>query len=309
MGSVSRAQALLLSHPDVQGAYVQDAPTDQLLPRLPKMAVEGDSLQVTKVDTLATASFISSGGAADNSATSYDATARKFELRRVAAKVEVTGDVAQNVSAINDVFEQQIQAKMLAIWEAVGEKLIYGDGVDPNPFGLETLASQHPNGPIDNGGALLALADLDEMIQHVRPWDGSQPRAFVMNREQYKNLGGLAATAGIRLPFAPEPILGREVAHYMGVPILVSDYIKTDETSSPDTTSVYLVFFGPREGEPQLGGLVWFYNEDTGAGIRVDGPHRTSATQDLLYADLELNIGFASLSTGSVLRMHNIRSS
>jgi hypothetical protein len=51
---------------------------------------------------------------------------------------------------------------------------------------------------------------------------------------------------------------------------------------------------------------VWFYNEDTGAGVRVDGPHRTSSATDLLFADLELNIGFATLSTGSVLRRFNI---
>jgi HK97 family phage major capsid protein len=308
MSSVDRAQALLLSHPDVMGAYVADAPTDQLLPRLPKIGIRGDSLQVTKVDTLATASFISSGGNADASATTYDTTAREFPLRRIAAKVEVTGDVAQNVSMINDVFEQQIQAKMLAIWETVGDKLIYGDGTDPNPYGLEQLATEHPAGVLDNAGALLALADLDELIYNVRPWDGGQPRAFVMNREQYWKVAGLAHTAGFDLRFAPDPILGRDVAHYMGVPILVSDHISEAETVGPDTTSVYLVFLGPRDGEPQLGGLVWAYNQDTGAGIRVDGPHRTSAVQDLLYADLELNIAFASLSTGSVLRMSNIQS-
>jgi hypothetical protein len=38
----------------------------------------------------------------------------------------------------------------------------------------------------------------------------------------------------------------------------------------------------------------------------VDGPHRNSSTTDILFATLELNIGFASLSTGAVYRLSNI---
>jgi hypothetical protein len=90
----------------------------------------------------------------------------------------------------------------------------------------------------------------------------------------------------------------------MGVPVLVSDFIT--DTESTNKTSVYLVILGSRDGEAQFGGLVWFYNQDTGAGVRVDGPHRTSGATDVLFASLELNIGFASLSTGSVLRLSTI---
>jgi len=303
MASVTKAQAQLLSHPQVLGAYVETAKTDQLLPRVPKMMIRGDSLQCTEVDALATASFISSGGMADDSATTYQATARKFETRRIAAKVEVTGDIAQNVSMVNDVFEQQIQAKMLAMWSTVGEKLIYGTGTDPEPSGLQTLASENPAGLL-TAGASLTLAHLDSMIESMSPWDGGQPRVFVMNKGQYSALAALCHAAGFTTPMQPDPILGLPVAHYMRVAVLVSDYII--DTEDTDKTSIYLVHLGPREDEPQLGGFVWFYNEDTGAGIRVDGPHRTSATADLLYADLEINIGFASLSSGSVLRLQQI---
>ena len=44
MGSVDKSQALLVSHAQVLGAYVGSYPTDQLLPRIPKMMVRGDSL-------------------------------------------------------------------------------------------------------------------------------------------------------------------------------------------------------------------------------------------------------------------------
>ena len=253
---------------------------------------------------LATADFISSGGDADASETTYQASARVFGLRRIAAKVEVSGEIAQNISMVNDVFEQQIQAKMLAIWGAVGTRLIYGDGVDPEPAGLETLAAENPAGvltPAAGAGGALALPDLDTLIANMYPWDGGQPRFFVMNRGQYKRFAALCHAAGFTPPFLPDPVLGLPLATHMGVPVLVSDFITDTEPST--RTSIYLVHLGPRQNEPQLGGLVWFYNEDTGAGIRVDGPHRTSADADLLYADLELNIGFASLSSGAVLRM------
>ena len=148
------------------------------------------------------------------------------------------------------------------------------------------------------------LAKLDEMIRLLRPWDGDTQRAFVMNRGRYAKFVALCHAAGFDPAIVPDRILGKPLAHYMGVPVLVSDFITDTETLV--TTSVYLACLGTREGEPQFGGLVWFYNRDTGPGIRVDGPHRTSGTTDLLFSTLELNIGFASLSTGSVLRMSSV---
>ncbi len=303
MASVTRAQALLLSHPDVLGSYVKENNTDQLLPRVPKLMVRGDSLQVTAVETLGGAAFVTSGGAVNDAATSYVSTARKFELRRMATKVEVSGDIAQNVSMINDVFEQQIQAKMVSMWNVAGEKLIYGTGSDPEPAGLETLAGENTNSPTVAGGPL-SLTMLDDMIEKMKPWDGGQPLYFVMNSGQYKKFTNLVHSAGFDVSFKPDPILGRMLACYMGVTIIVSDWINNSEGAG--TTSVYCVHMGTREGDAQFGGLVWFYNEDTGAGIRVDGPHRTSAVEDLMYADLELNLGFASLSTDSVLRLEQV---
>jgi hypothetical protein len=38
----------------------------------------------------------------------------------------------------------------------------------------------------------------------------------------------------------------------------------------------------------------------------VDGPIRTSTDDDILFATLELNVGFASLSTGSVVRLQGV---
>ncbi len=63
---------------------------------------------------------------------------------------------------------------------------------------------------------------------------------------------------------------------------------------------------GRRRVHPQLDGLVWCYNLDTGPGIRADGPHRSSGATDLLFATLELNIAFASQSIGSVLPLSSV---
>jgi hypothetical protein len=118
-------------------------------------------------------------------------------------------------------------------------------------------------------------------------------------------MAGLARTAGFELSVRPDPVLGRPLPHYTGIPLLVSDWIT--DTESGTKTSVYLVILSAREGEPQLGGLVWGYNPETGAGIRVGGPYRTNASAaDLLFSTLELNLAFASLSTGSVLRLSNV---
>ena len=304
MSSITRAQALLISHANVLGSYVQSNNTDQLLPRIPKMPIVGDALQVAAVDALATAAFIISGGTADASATTYEASARSFPLRRIAAKVEVNGDIAQNVSEINDVFEQQIQAKMIAIWNEVG------DQPDQRPrHRPRSVRSGHACGREPQRRRRRRRLD----AHACRPRRGDDvgaalgrdtPRAFVVNRGQYARITGLLYTAGATPQFMPDRLLGESVLHYMGIPVLVSDWITN--TESTDKTSVYLVILGPREGDPQYGGLVWGYNQQTGPGIRVDGPHRTSGTTDLLFATLELNIAFASLSTGSVARIMNI---
>jgi hypothetical protein len=306
MSSITRAEALLISHAQVLGAFIDTNDTDQLLSRIPKVRIRGDALNATKYlnANLGGAAFVSSGGAANASPTTYSSPARSFPLRRIAARVEVAGDIAQNVSMVNDVFQEQIEAKMISIWNAVSTKLISGTNADPDPAGLVTLAAENPDGVGDNLVAPLTLAALDDMIMHVRPWDGGSPRAFVVNRGQFRRISGLAHASGFDLPILPDPMLGKPVAHYMGVPILVSDFITDAEVG--DTTSVYLVYLGSREGEPQLGGLVWFYNEDTGPGVRVDGPLRTSDATDLMFATLELNIGFASLSTGSVYRLSKV---
>jgi hypothetical protein len=303
VSSINRAMALLISHADVLGSYIKTNQSDQLLARVPKMTVRGDALQVAAVATLAIAPFITTGGTSDASETTYENAARSFPLRRIAAKVEVNGDIAQNVSMVNDVFEQQIQAKMVAMWNTVGDALINGTGADPLPAGLITLAAEHPDGVRTLGGALVLQA-LDDMLYQMRPWDGDTPIALVMNRGMLANLTQLAHAAGFDLPVKPDAILGKPIAHYRGAMILVSDWITDAEEGT--TTSMYAVILGPRSGEPQYGGLVWGYNDDTGAGIRVDGPHRSSGTTDLLFATLEFNACFASLSTGSVLRMQHI---
>ncbi len=304
MSSVSRTDALLLSHPSVLGSYVGINNTDQLLPRIPKLPVMGDGYQVTAVATLGGAAFVTSGASVDVVATTYTSPARNRELRRIAAKAEVAGDIAQNLSMINDIFQQQIEAKSVSIWNTVGDKLINGLGTDPEPAGLEVFASENPLGVVDAGGVNLTFAHLHALIEGMRPWDGGQLRYFVMNRDMYSDLLTLANTAGFRLECKREPILNRPVLHYAGVPVLVTDWIPNDEGTA--NTSVYIVHLGTRESEAQFGGLVWCYNEDTGAGIRVDGPHRTSAATDLLYADLDLNIAFATQSTGAVYRVKNI---
>jgi hypothetical protein len=186
----------------------------------------------------------------------------------------------------------------------VGSQLIYGDNVDPDPAGLVTFGAEHPAGvlaPAGGAGAPLALADLDTLIRTQRPWDGGQPRFFVMNSQKYSDFFALCRAAGFHPCFEPDPVLGRPLASYAGVSILVSDFIL--DTESADTTSVYLVHLGPREGDPQLGGLLWLYAESTGPEIRADGPHRDSDVADTLYVNLDLNIAFATLSTGSVVRM------
>jgi len=303
--TIPLAQALEISHAANYGAYLKTNATDQLLPRLPKVPVRGDALQVAAIASLATAGFIASAGDVDNSATTFESTARSFSLRRIAARVDVPGDVAPIVSQVVDVTDQQIQAKLVGIWNAVGDKLVNGTGVMPEPAGLVTLSAEHPDG-VKSLGAALTLSVLDDVLYRLRPWDGDTPIAFVGNRGMLATITQLMIAAGMGLDVRADAMLGKPLLHYRGVPILVSDWITDTEGAGSNKTSVYGVILGAREGEPQLGGLVWGFAADTGAGIVVGAPQRNSNLPDVLLATLEVNLCFASLSTGAVYRVKDV---
>src|SRR5262245_18223185 len=138
MASISLTQALEISTASIYGAYLKTRQSDQLYVRVPKVPVNGDALQVAAVNTLATAAFIATGADVDVTAKTYDGSACTFSLRRIAARVDNDAFIALNVSQKSDVFQQQILAKKIAIWNAVGDMLINGTGSSPQPSGLIT---------------------------------------------------------------------------------------------------------------------------------------------------------------------------
>jgi hypothetical protein len=310
MSLLSETLARQSAVPDGLYPYVRTLENDQLTPRLTATAIpiHGDSLQIPAILGLTLPAYTLAGDTIDSLATEYEATARRYFLRNIRAQVQVSGKVAQAVSDSRgvDLFRSQIDAKMLGMWSSVGSRVLYGTDVDPQPAGLITLADQNPNGLIDASGAASSLTTLDNMIELMSPVDGGSPLAFVMNSRQFKRMTSLACSLGCGFQFMPDPVLGRNLLHYMGIPLLRSDYILNTEEATSNRTSIYLVYLGARPQEPLLGGLVWFYKEDIGLPIQVSPPARSSDPIDVMYCDLELIHGLASLSKNAVLRTRNI---
>jgi len=300
MSSDNREPSRAGSRSDGLGHLPTSSATEQLLPRIRKVglrfvpkspAVQG---QAPTADSQAR-------GRPDSS--TEEVAARQILCGRITARIEVAGDLRENEPIIKEIFEGQIDRKVAEMWNAVRDQLVYGPGVSPHLSGLVVLGGENPRS-FSNGGGDLSLASLDALIERSLPAGVGMTLAFVMNSGRFQRLESLAQGAGLDLAISPDPVLGERIAHYKGIPILVTDAISDTETGA--TTSVYLVRLGTSAGAPQVAELAWCYNADQGPGIQVDGPRWDPEVPDLLCATLELCIGFASKSNGSVLRLSDV---
>src|SRR4051812_605716 len=241
-----------------------------MLRLMPFIEIEGNSFKYTQENTLGGASFYPVNGVWSEATASF--TQRTVNLAILGGDSDVDNFVQRARSNVNDqrAIQTVLKAKDVARkWE---QSVIYGDSsADPNAFdGLATVIttsglSAQVITPAASGGAT-TLALIDQLIDLVR---GGKPDCLLTTRKQRRKLKALL-TASAHYVESGESSFGRNVMHYDGIPVLISDFLTDTEAADNGTgntfSSMWALHFSPADG---LTGLT--NGGDRGAGHRAAG--------------------------------------
>lgn len=274
MSSITPVQATVLSGTSLFGALVENEPiVDQLLPLLPWKAIDGYEEDVPTVTaaTLGTASWPGSGGAVGESSAIPAVPAASYPLRRTVRDVIIDSFLVATRSGLMDLAQVQVDAAVRTVLYAVADGLINGDSlVDPAQIkGLKKSApaSQTVGASNDSatGGPIL-VSDVNRLLLKITANDG-RADFILMNLATYRMWIHVSRAAGD--PPCVGSVCGKwgrictdcidsadlcpdrvAVLTHHGVPVLVTEHIKSDETKGGvgGLTSAYALFVGEGQG-------------------------------------------------------------
>jgi hypothetical protein len=294
------AESAKLSNDLVQRGVIETILDESPMLRvMPFLEVEGNSFKYNQELALGGAAFYPVNGVwTEGSATFTQKTAG---LAILGGDADTDNFIQRSRSNLNDqrAIQTVLKAKDVARkWEST---VLYGDSsADPNAFdGLSTLITTSGNSgqvitPAAGGGAL-TLALVDQLIDLVR---GGKPDCLLTTRKQRRKLKALL-TASAHYVESGESSFGRNVMHYDGIPVLVSDFLTDTEAADNGTgntfSSLWALHFSPADG---LTGL-------TNGGIEaIDiGPLET---KDASRVRIRWYVGQALLRDSAVGRLRGL---
>jgi hypothetical protein len=294
------AESAKLSNDMVQRGVIETILEESPMLRLmPFLEVEGNSYKFTQENTLGGASFYSVNGVWSEGTATF--TQKTINLAILGGDADVDNFVQRARSNVNDqrAIQTMLKAKDVARkWE---QTVIGGDAsADPNAFdGLKTLfpstgASGQVMTPAAGGGAL-TLALLDQLIDLVK---GGKPDCLLMSKRTRRKLKSLL-TASAHYVEAGESSFGKQVLHYDGIPVLVSDFQtdteSADNGSGSTFSSIYAVHFSPADGVVGL----------TNGGIEAIDVGALE-TKDASRVRIRWYVGLAILRDSAVARMNGV---
>lgn len=297
------AESAKLSNDMVQRGVIETILDESpMLRMMPFLEVEGNSFKYTQESTLGGAQFYSVNGVWSEGAATF--TQKTVNLAILGGDADVDNFVQRARSNVNDQRAIQTMLKAKAVARTWEQTVITGDtSVDPNAFdGLKTLypstgLSGQVMTPAAAGGSL-TLALLDQLIDLVK---GGKPDVLLMSKRTRRKLKSLLA-ASAHYVETGESSFGRQVLHYDGIPVLVSDFIAdteaADNGSGNTFSSIYAIHFSPADG---LVGL-------TNGGIEAIDVGSLE-TKDASRVRIRWYVGMAVLRESAVARMNGVSGS
>lgn len=169
-------------------------------------------------------------------------------LKILGGDADVDNFLQQTYRNPNDLEAEVISLKAKAVAYEFSQTFYDGDSnANAKQFdGLFNLVSGTQDIEIATDGGPLTLDKLDELIDLVKP---GRPDALCMAKRTRRKLSSLRRASGNLLETDVD-MFGRRALYYDGLPILVDDFISTDEeqgTSGAVCSSIYAVKFG-RQG-------------------------------------------------------------
>lgn len=219
-------------------------------------------------------------------------------LKILGGDADVDNFLQRTYADPNDLEAEVIAQKAKAVAYEFSQTFYDGDdSAEPKQFdGLVNLVTGGQTLEMGANGAALTLDKLDELIDQVKP---GRPDALCMAKRTRRKLSSLRRASGNLLETDVDAF-GRRALYYDGIPILVDDFIPTNETqgsSGAVCSSIYALKFGRQ-------GVLGLEN----GGIQVE-PVGELETKDASRWRIKWYVGLALFGTLGLARLKGINNS
>lgn len=209
---------------------------------LPFMEVVGTALTYNREATMPAASFYEVGDTWGEATPTF--TQLTVPLRIIGGDADVDNFLQRTYADPNDLEAAVIESRAKAVAHKWSESFYSGDSaVDAKSFdGLAKLVPAGQTLTVAANGGPLTLDLMDELIDLVRP---GRPDALLMAKRTRRKLSSLRRASGNLLETDVDAF-GRRASYYDGIPIIVDDFVATNETqgTSSACSSIYAVKLG-----------------------------------------------------------------
>lgn len=311
MGSITQAQATLLSRPNRIKGLHEDTPTvDEFYDLMPWAEIQGHQVNIIRVSSAnyGTGAWIDAGGATTDSSAVPTEPAFTFPLKRVYADLLLDSFSEAIYSNPDDtmVAEAELNAELQKLRYKIGAALVAGStaAVPSEPAGLVNLvvAGQTVGAANDaaNGGAML-ITDVDRLLNKIKTKNG-RADLLVMNLSVFQKWKNLFYTNGTTPRVAIDLATGAELFYHGNVRVAISDWIPNNEVkgAGANLSSMYAVSLGWGVG------FCGAFKSTGGSGKMHEIERLMIAATDQHRYRVSANLTFALFSESAIARMSGI---
>lgn len=273
-----------------------------LLEFLPFVTVLGNAAQYLRENTIGAGTFFDPG---DTWTESVPTTTQvTTALKILGGDADIDKFLRLTRSKDQDLQAEILTMRAKGVAHTFETYAIRGDSAsEPKAFdGLRRLVTPTQSISLGTNGGPGSFTRLDELIDLCKP----RPDALIMSHRSRRQMTKLARAQGWDFAMAPGPgDVGRFVALYNTIPILVSDFIPDNLTqgTATDTSEIYAVVFGEGgvQGLAAGGGA-----DDELANIIQLEEVGTLETRDATRWRIKMYVALALRSTVGLARLFGI---
>jgi len=283
MATISIAAAQGFSNPAIPDRLQPiHLPADQFRQVLPVWGVSGWKVRLNAAESSDLASYATTVGATGTAVSAALPTFSVLEgkMSHLAAILEADSVLGDRYGSGNRLLRHLVKLKTLAVLSLWQKLLIAGDSTNAGEFdGLKKLVAS--GGTSFDAGTYGGVAnkvnpgELERCAAMLSSRGNLDNRYFVMNAVAFGHLAQNNYKTQIRMQ--DHPLLGT-VPVISGVPVLLDNWIPTNEGAGSNQTRIYAVLIGPPAG---LVGLV--PKARVGREVQVRGSNLVEATDRQIF--------------------------
>jgi len=298
MSSITPTQAGLFSGPFIPNRYYYDCrPTDQFFDILDFHPIAGKELQLNVIGASSTglasyAAAVAAGGALAGTMPTIDS--RTYELKRIAAELPIDSSLLGIYGSQNDLLQALLSMMAAAIRDKAKSLLVVGDSASNSAEfdGMSVMATAFGNTlTASGGGGVVDAGQIEELLAMLNPRKTDGSTYLVMHAKAYMQL--------LKHNYTVTEINDQGLSVIAGAPVLVDNFIPTDEGTGNDT-SIYAVIVGKDKG---LCGI--YAAADEGQPIQVRGPV-VKEDADTQWYHVSWNCSLACYNKCSVAQLNGV---